>query len=107
MDALGKRADDNDTHETSIEQTQRQHEQEKQKRTQAQHTYKQANLALVGIPPWDLIDALADALRAAAFDVDEVFQRAVSCSNEFLYPVEQSSRGCGAPCTFGVRTGCC
>ena len=60
----------------------------KQKRTQAQPTYKQANLALVGLPPWDLLDALADALRAAAFDVDEVFQRAVSCSNEFLCPVK-------------------
>lgn len=32
------------------------------------------------------MDALADALREAAFDVDEVFQRAVSCSNEFLCP---------------------
>ena len=63
-----------------------------QKRTQAQHTRKQANLALVGIPPWDLLDALAEKLREAAFDVDEVFQRAVSCSNEFLCPVVQQVR---------------
>ena len=78
-----------------------------QKRTQAQHTYKQANLALVGLPPMDLIDALADALRAAAFDVDEVFQRAVSCSNEFLHPVEQSTRErAGALCTFHICSGC-
>ena len=36
-----------------------------------QHACKQANLALVGLPPWDLLDALAEALREAAFDVDE------------------------------------
>ena len=79
-----------------------------QKRTQAQHAYKQANLALVGLPPWDVLDALADALRAAAFDVDEVFQRAVSCINEFLCPVvEQSSRErAGALHTFGICIGC-
>ena len=87
---MGERTDDdNNTYDISIKQTQHQHQQEN---AHAQHTYKQANLALVGLPPWDLLEAVAEALRAAAFDVDEVFQRAVSCSNEFLYPVERSSR---------------
>ena len=78
------------------------------KRTRGHHTCKQANLALVGLPPWDLLEALAEALREAAFDVDEVFQRAVSCSNEFLCPVVQQSNRehVDALCTFGICTGC-
>ena len=45
----------------------------------------QANLALVGLPPHDILDDLVKALRANALDIDEVFGRAVSCSNEFIY----------------------
>ena len=44
-------------------------------------------MALVGLPPYDLLDELAKALREKGLDIDEVFQRAVSCSNEFLCPV--------------------
>ena len=104
---MGERADDDDnTYDISIKRTEHQHEQTN---AHAQHTCKQANLALVGLPPWDLLEAVAEALREKALDVDEVFQRAVTCSNEFLCPeVEQSSREpAGAPCRFGIRTGCC
>ena len=48
---------------------------------------REVNLALVGLPPYDLLDELAKALREKGLDIDEVFQKAVSCSNEFLCPV--------------------
>ena len=48
-------------------------------------TSAQANLALVGLPPYDILEDLVKALRAKALDIDEVFGRAVSCSNEFIY----------------------
>ena len=83
-----ERADDDNANDTSIKQTQHQHQQTNAN-THAADIHKQANLALVGLPPHDLIDALAAALRAAGLDVDEVFSRAVSCSNEFLCPVAE------------------
>ena len=42
-----------------------------------------ANFHLVGVPPKDLVEAVAMALRAAGFDCDEVFNRAVGVSNEW------------------------
>ena len=81
---MGDKTNDVDTYDISIEQTQ--HQRWQATHTQAQHTYKQANIALVGLPPWDLLEAVAEALREKALDVDEVFQRAVSYSNELLCP---------------------
>ena len=44
-----------------------------------------ANFCLVGLPPWDILEDLAAALRAKGLDVDQVFERSVKCSNEFIY----------------------
>ncbi len=44
-----------------------------------------ANFHLVGVPPKDLVESVATALRAAGFDCDEVFERAVGVSNEWRY----------------------
>ena len=44
-----------------------------------------ANFCLVGLPPWDILEELATALRAQGLDVDQVFERSVKCSNEFIY----------------------
>ena len=44
-----------------------------------------ANFALVGLPPYDLLDDLAHALREKGLDIDQVFERAVSCTSEFIY----------------------
>ena len=46
-----------------------------------------ANFELLGVPPKDLICAIAVALRRAGFDYDDVFQRCVSVSNEWNYNV--------------------
>lgn len=43
------------------------------------------NFHLVGVPPKDLVEAVALALRAAGFDPDQVFDRAVGVSNEWRY----------------------
>lgn len=43
------------------------------------------NCQLVGIPPKDLIDAVAEALRAAGFDVDACFKRAATVTGEWVY----------------------
>ena len=43
------------------------------------------NFHLVGVPPKDLVEAVAVALRAAGFDPDQVFDRAVGVSNEWKY----------------------
>ena len=43
------------------------------------------NCQLVGIPPKDLIDDVADALRAADFDVDACFKRAATVTGEWVY----------------------
>ena len=74
------------THTATIEaQTQREH---LQTNTCAHAVHiREVNLALVGLPPYDLLDELAKALREKGLDIDEVFQKAVSCSNEFLCPV--------------------
>ena len=48
--------------------------------------------ALVGLPPHDLLESLAAALRANGLDIDEVFSRAVTCTGEWLYdPCRQGS----------------
>ena len=44
-----------------------------------------ANFALVGLPPHDILNELAVALREQGLDIDEVFQRAVTCGKEFIY----------------------
>ena len=44
-----------------------------------------ANFALVGLPPFDILDDLAAALRAAGLDIDSVFENAVKASGEFIY----------------------
>ena len=44
-----------------------------------------ANFCLVGLPPWDILEELATALREHGLDVDQVFERSVKCSNEFIY----------------------
>ena len=44
-----------------------------------------ANFALVGLPPFDLLEDLAKALREKGLDIDQVFERAVTCSSEFIY----------------------
>ena len=44
-----------------------------------------ANFALVGLPPFDLLDDLAKALREKGLDIDLVFERAITCSSEFIY----------------------
>jgi len=44
-----------------------------------------ANFALVGLPPFDLLEDLARALREKGLDIDQVFERAVTCSSEFIY----------------------
>ena len=44
-----------------------------------------AVFCLVGLPPWDILEDLAAALRAKGLDVDQVFERSVKCSNEFIY----------------------
>ena len=44
-----------------------------------------ANFCLVGLPPWDILEDLAAALRAKGLDVDQVFERSVKCSGEFIY----------------------
>ena len=54
-------------------------------RVRASQVTDPANLALVGLPPFDLLDELATALRAKGLDIDEVFQKSVSCSKEFIY----------------------
>ena len=43
------------------------------------------------MPPCDILDELAVALREKGFDIDETFQRAVTCSNEWSY---DACRGC-------------
>ena len=43
------------------------------------------NLVLVGLPPKDLLDAVAQAWQEAGFDVHECFRRAVSVTNEWTY----------------------
>ena len=43
------------------------------------------NCQLVGIPPKDLIDAVAEALPAAGFDVDACFKRAATVTGEWVY----------------------
>ena len=44
-----------------------------------------ANFCLVGLPPWDILEELAAALRNHGLDFDQVFERSVRCSNEFIY----------------------
>ena len=44
-----------------------------------------SNFALVGLPPFDILDDLAKALRANGLDVDQVFENAVKASGEFIY----------------------
>ena len=44
-----------------------------------------ANFELIGVPPKDLIYPIAQALRVAGYDYDEVFERCVSVSNEWKY----------------------
>ena len=44
-----------------------------------------ANFSLVGLPPFDILEDLAAALRAAGLDVDQVFENAVKASGEFIY----------------------
>ena len=44
-----------------------------------------ANFHLVGVPPKDLVESVATALRAAGFDCDQVFERAVGVSDEWKY----------------------
>ena len=44
-----------------------------------------ANFHLVGVPPKDLLEAVAAALRGVGLDCDEVFNRAVGVSNEWRY----------------------
>ena len=39
----------------------------------------------MGVPPKDLIPAIAAALRAASYDYDEAFQRCTAISNEWTY----------------------
>ena len=43
------------------------------------------NFVLVGLPPKDLLDAVAAGWRQAGFNVDECFRRAVSVTNEWTY----------------------
>ena len=43
------------------------------------------NCQLVGIPPKDLIDEVAEALRTAGFDVDACFKRAATVTGEWVY----------------------
>ena len=43
------------------------------------------NCQLVGMPPSDLIDAVAEAFRAAGLDVDECFKRAATVTGEWVY----------------------
>ena len=43
------------------------------------------NCQLVGIPPIDMIDEIADALRAAGLDVDKCFKRAAAVTGEWEY----------------------
>ena len=43
------------------------------------------NFVLVGLPPKDLLDAVAQAWQQAGFDVHECFRRAVSVTNEWTY----------------------
>jgi len=54
-----------------------------------------ANFALVGLPPFDLLEDLARALREKGLDIDQVFERAVTCSSEFIYD----------PCRTGQSVG--
>jgi len=44
-----------------------------------------ANFALAGLPPKDLVEEVASALRDKGRDIDEVFQRACCICNEFDY----------------------
>ena len=44
-----------------------------------------ANFALCGLPPKDLVEAVAAALREEGYDIDEVFERACSTCNEHEY----------------------
>ena len=44
-----------------------------------------SNFCLVGLPPFDILEDLAAALRAAGLDVDQVFENAVKASGEFIY----------------------
>ena len=44
-----------------------------------------SNFALVGPPPFDILEVLAAALRANGLDVDQVFENAVKASGEFIY----------------------
>ena len=44
-----------------------------------------ANFALCGLPPKDLVDDVAAALRKNGYDIDEVFQRACLICNEVEY----------------------
>ena len=44
-----------------------------------------ANLSLLGVPPKDLIDEVARALREAGLNVDECFKRACAVTNEWTY----------------------
>ena len=43
------------------------------------------NLVLIGLPPKDLLDAVAAAWEQAGLNVDECFRRAVSVTNEWTY----------------------
>ena len=38
-----------------------------------------------GVPPWDLLEEIGQQLRQQNYDVDDVFQRAASVSNEWTY----------------------
>ena len=44
-----------------------------------------ANFALCGLPPKDLVDDVAAALRESGEDIDDVFQRACTNCNEHVY----------------------
>ena len=44
-----------------------------------------SNFALAGLPPIDILDQLAAALRANGLDVDQVFENAVKARSEFIY----------------------
>ena len=50
--------------------------------------------ALVGLPPHDLLEDLAVALREHGLDPDTTFEKSVACSNEFIFdPCRQVGAG--------------
>ena len=43
------------------------------------------NLELIGLPPFDLLEDVAQAWREAGYDVDEQFKQAVTVTGEWTY----------------------